>query len=123
MEVLEKKSLSSNLGSTETVKCSLKDENESKIVIWYEIGTTVRELKSEGSIEVNGGTLKIKNVQVHDGGTYECRGVRYTRFYTVYVNGEFLKSLESHQYAINYLKRQQHNRVYSYPHHLNSHGH
>ena len=89
MEVLEKKSLSSSLGSIETVKCSLKNENQSKIVIWYEIGTTVRELKSEGRIEINGGTLKIKNVQLHDGGTYECRGEHYTRFYTVYVNGEF----------------------------------
>ena len=107
MEVLEKKSLSSNLGSTETVKCSLKNENQNKKVIWYEIGTTVRELKSEGRIVVNGGTLTIKNVQLHDGGTYECRGVRYTRFYTVYINGEFLKRLESHQYAINNLQRQQ----------------
>ncbi|XP_068759681.1 fibroblast growth factor receptor 1-like [Montipora capricornis] len=89
VEVLEKKSLSSNLGSTETVKCSLKNENQNKMVIWYEIGTTVRELKSEGRIVVNGGTLTIKNVQLHDGGTYECRGVRYTRFYTVYINAEF----------------------------------
>ena len=123
MEVLEKKGLSCNLGSIETVKCSLKNENQSKIVIWYEIGTTVRELKSEGRIEVNGGTLTIKNVQLHDGGTYECRGLGYTRFYTVYINGEFLKCLESHPYAINYLQRQQHNRVYSYPYHLNSHLH
>ena len=122
MEVLEQKSLSSNLGSTDTVKCSFKKENqnEREMVKWYEIGTTVRELKSEGRIEVNGVTLTIKNVQLHDGGTYECRGVGYTRFYTVYVNGEFLKCLESHQYATNYLQRQQHNRVSSYPHHLNS---
>ena len=121
MEVLEKKSLSSNLGYTETVKCSLKNENqnEREMVKWYEIGTTVTELKSQGRIEVDGGTLTIKNVQLHDGGTYECRGVRYTRFYTVYINGEFLKRLESHQYAINNLQRQQHNRVHPYPHHLN----
>ena len=62
MEVLEQKSLSSNLGSTNTVKCSLKKENqnEREMVKWYEIGTTVRELKSEGRIEVNGVTLTIK---------------------------------------------------------------
>ncbi|XP_068757949.1 fibroblast growth factor receptor 1-like [Montipora capricornis] len=89
VEVLEQKSLSSNLGSTDTVKCSLKKENEREMVKWYEIGTTVRELKSEGRIEVNGVTLTIKNVQLHDGGTYECRGVGYTRFYTVYVNAQF----------------------------------
>ena len=111
MEVLEQKRLSSILGSTDTVKCSLKKENqnEREMVKWYEIGTTVRELKSDGRIEVNGVTLTIKNVQLHDGGTYECRGVGYTRFYTVYVNGEFLKCLESHRYAINHLQRQQHN--------------
>ena len=92
MEVLEKKSLSTNLGHTETVKCSLKNENQNEhgMVKWYEIGTTETELKSQGRIEVNGAILKIENVQLRDGGTYQCRGVRYTRFYTVYVNGEFL---------------------------------
>ncbi|XP_068690826.1 neural cell adhesion molecule 1-like [Montipora foliosa] len=89
VEVLEQKSLSSNLGSTNSVKCSLKRENQNELVKWYEIGTTVRELKSEGRIEVNGVTLTIKNLQLHDGGTYECRGVGYTRFYTVYVNAQF----------------------------------
>ncbi|XP_068690792.1 hemicentin-1-like [Montipora foliosa] len=91
VEVLERKSISSNLGSTDTVKCSLKKENknEREMVKWYEIGTTIREIKSEGRIEVNGVTLTIKNVQLHDGGTYECRGVGYTRFYTVYVNAQF----------------------------------
>ncbi|XP_068757719.1 neural cell adhesion molecule 1-like [Montipora capricornis] len=91
VEVLEMKSLSSNLGSTETVKCSLKTEkqNEHEIVKWYEIGTTASELNSNGRIEVKGVTLTIKNVQLADGGTYECRGERYTRFYTVYVNAGF----------------------------------
>ena len=94
MEVLEKKSLSSNLGSTETVQCSLKKDyhNEKQIVRWYEIGTAVSELNPDGRIEVKGFTLTIKNVQLDDGGTYECQGVGYTRFYTVYVNGEFLKA-------------------------------
>ena len=94
MEVLERKSLSCNLGSTETVHCSLKKEsrNEQEMVKWYEIGTIVSELNSDGRIEVKGFTLTIKNVQLDDGGTYECRGVGYTRFYTVYVNGEFLNA-------------------------------
>ncbi|XP_068703720.1 uncharacterized protein [Montipora foliosa] len=91
VEVLEMKSLSSNLGSTETVKCSFKTENqnEREIVKWYEIGTTASELNPDGRIEVKGATLTIKNVQLDDGGTYECRGQRYTRFYTVYVNARF----------------------------------
>ncbi|XP_068748867.1 scavenger receptor cysteine-rich domain-containing group B protein-like [Montipora capricornis] len=92
VEVLEKKSLSSNLGSTETVQCSLEKENQNGKVKWYEIGTTTSELNSNGRIEVKGVTLTIKNVQLADGGTYECRGERYTRFYTVYVNGEFFNA-------------------------------
>ena len=92
MEVLEKKSLSCNLGSTETVQCSLEKENQNGKVKWYEIGTTTSELNSDGRIEVKGVTLTIKNVQLADGGTYECRGERYTRFYTVYVNGEFFNA-------------------------------
>ena len=94
MQVLEKKSLSSNLGSTETVQCSLKKENqnEHEMVKWYKIGTTASELNPDERIEVKGVTLTIKNVQLDDGGTYECRGQRYTRFYTVYVNGKFLSA-------------------------------
>ena len=94
MKDLEKKSLIYNLGSTEDVNCSLKNESEkeNEMVKWYEIGTTVTELKSKGRIEVKGLTLTIKNVHLDDGGTYECRRVGYTRFYTVYVNGEFLNA-------------------------------
>ncbi|XP_068714006.1 lysyl oxidase homolog 2-like isoform X1 [Montipora foliosa] len=92
VEVLEKKNVSSNLGSTETVQCSLEKENQNGKVKWYEIGTTTSELNSDGRIEVKGVTLTIKNVQLADGGTYECRGERYTRFYTVYVNGEFFNA-------------------------------
>ena len=95
MEVLEKKSLSSNLGSTETVQCSLEKENQNEKVKWYEIGTTAGELDLHDlheRVEVKGVTLTIKNVQLDDGGTYECRGERYTRFYTVYVNGEFFNA-------------------------------
>ena len=94
MEVLEKKIFSSNLGGNKTVQCSLKKENQSEheMVKWYKIGATASELNPDERIEVKGVTLTIKNVQLDDGGTYECRGQRYTRFYTVYVNGEFLSA-------------------------------
>ncbi|XP_068691047.1 inactive tyrosine-protein kinase 7-like [Montipora foliosa] len=91
VEVLEKKIFSSNLGGNKTVQCSLKKEkqNEHEMVKWYKIGATAIELNPDERIEVKGVTLTIKNVQLDDGGTYECRGQRYTRFYTVYVNAEF----------------------------------
>ena len=33
------------------------------------------------------GELIINNVQLSDGGTYECRGLEYTKYFTIYVNG------------------------------------
>ena len=57
-------------------------------ISWYN-GSTGVQIKSGGRIELNGLFLKIKNVQLDDAGTYECRGVFSTRFYTIYVNSEF----------------------------------
>ena len=31
--------------------------------------------------------LIIEKVQLSDGGTYECRGLKYVKYYTIYVNG------------------------------------
>ena len=87
--MLERKHLVCDLESTETVKCSTKVESHfNQSISWYHAGTNVK-IKSEGRIELNGLSMKIKNVQLDDAGTYECRGVSSTRFYTIYVNGEY----------------------------------
>ena len=87
--VLEKKHHVCDLESTETVKCSNKDlTRRGQNISWYN-GSTGVKIKSGGRIELNGLFLKIKNVQLDDAGTYECRGVFSTRFYTIYVNSEF----------------------------------
>ena len=87
--MLEKKHHVSDLESTETVKCSSKDPTgHGQNILWYN-GSTGVEIKSGGRIELNGLSLKIKNLQLGDAGTYECRGVSSTRFYTIYVNCEF----------------------------------
>ena len=78
-----------DLESTETVKCSLIVKSLFRQNIsWYN-GITGVKIKSEGRIELNGLFLKIKNVQLDDAGTYECRGLSSSRFYTIYVNGEY----------------------------------
>ena len=82
-EVLEKRTFVSDIGSSETFKCSLK--NDTAMTKWYIKGAGAS--LSGGRIKKSGGTLTIKNVQLSDGGTYECRGLKYTRFYTIYVNG------------------------------------
>ena len=86
--MLEKKHHVCDLESTETVKClNVKPELNQRIS-WYN-GSTGVKIKSEGRIEVNGFSLKINNVQLDDAGTYECRGVSSSRFYTIYVNGKY----------------------------------
>ena len=86
--MLEKKHHVCDLESTETVKCSNEDGSEfDQSILWYN-GSTGVKIKSGGRIELNGLYLKINNVQLDDAGTYECRGVSSTRFYTIYVNGE-----------------------------------
>ncbi|KAK2556020.1 Hemicentin-2 [Acropora cervicornis] len=89
--VLEKKHHVCDLASTETVTCL--NEGLSGIgqnIAWYN-GSTGVKIKSGGRIELNGLSLKINNVQLDDAGTYECRGVFSTRFYTIYVNTKFIR--------------------------------
>ena len=73
-----------NIGSTVTVKCS---KVEAKNISWHN-GSSGVKIKSGGRIELNGLSLKIKNLQLDDAGTYECRGESSTRFYTIYANGK-----------------------------------
>ena len=87
--VLEMKHQVCDLESTETVKCSNKDPTGiDQNISWYN-GSTGVKIKSGGRIELNGLRLKINRIQLYDAGTYECRGVFSTRFYTIYVNCEF----------------------------------
>ena len=87
--MLEKKHHVCDLESTETVTCSNEDPTGlGQNILWYN-GSTGVKIKSGGRVELNGLSLKINKVQLDDAGTYECRGVSSTRFYTIYVNGEF----------------------------------
>ena len=72
--------------SSETIPCSLK--NETNHLRWFnnkhqEINST----SETGMTAKPNGELIIKKVQFSDGGTYECRGLEYARYYTIYVNG------------------------------------
>ena len=87
--MLEKKHHVCDLESTETVMCSNKEPTGiGQNISWYN-GSTGIKIKSGGRLELNGLSLKINNVQLDDAGTYECRGMFSTRFYTIYVNSEF----------------------------------
>ena len=99
--MLEKKSYVCDLESIETVKCFQRGKSPfNQSFSWYNASTNVT-IKSGGRLEFNGIFLRINNVQLDDAGTYECRGVLSTQFYTIYVNGEyslysFCSSLRDH---------------------------
>ncbi|XP_044176594.1 hemicentin-2-like [Acropora millepora] len=91
--VLEKKHHICDLESTETMKC-LNPSGISQNISWYN-GSTGVKIKSGGRIELNSFSLTINSIQLDDAGTYECRGVFstwfYTQFYTIYVNTKFIR--------------------------------
>ena len=70
------------------MRCSEQKSNLGQNVSWYYVSTGVK-MKSGGRIELKGLSLKITNVQLDDAGTYECRGITFRRYFTIYVNGEF----------------------------------
>ena len=77
-----------DVGKIETIRCSLK--NETSYISWF-VNNRLQENNSTSESRVNAnknGELTITNVQLSDGGTYECRGLEYTRYYTIYVNGK-----------------------------------
>ena len=75
-----------NVGRSEQISCIL--ENETNHVLWFNNKHQVINSTSGTRMTAkSNGELFIKNVQLSDGGTYECRGLEYTRYYTIYVNG------------------------------------
>ena len=70
------------IGSSETLPCSLKNDTH---IRWYSDGKVAST--SGRQIKTSGDTLTINDVKVSDGGTYECRGLKYTKLFTIYVIG------------------------------------
>ena len=87
--VLETKHHVCDLESTETVSCLNDHLTElGQNISWYN-GSTGVKLRSGGRKWFTGLSMKINRIQLEDAGTYECRGLSSTRFYTIYVNSEF----------------------------------
>ncbi|KAJ7377505.1 hypothetical protein OS493_028488 [Desmophyllum pertusum] len=73
-----------DIGSKEKFRCSL--QNETNLIRWY--NSAGQELNSGGRIKAfSDGTFAIQRVELSDGGTYQCRGLEYIQYYTIYVNG------------------------------------
>ena len=75
-----------NVDNSETIRCSLK--NETSYIRWFNNKLQEVNSTSETRLKANkNGEFTIEKIQLSDGGTYECRGLEYTRYYTIYVNG------------------------------------
>jgi len=83
--VLNAVQLEFNVGSIDSITCSL--ENETSHMRWF--NNKHQEVNSTSGTRqtTNSGKLTIENIQLSDGGTYECRGLEHIRYYTIYVNG------------------------------------
>ena len=82
MYVFDQKLYYLKIGSSETLPCSLPNDTH---IRWYVDGMVAST--SGRQIETSGDTLTINDITVSDGGTYECRGLKYTEFFTIYVIG------------------------------------
>ena len=86
-KVCGKEKLHFDVGNNEILHCSIR--NKTRFATWVINGQKVqRNTSSSKRVKTKGdGELVIENVQLSDGGTYECLIEEYVQYYTVYING------------------------------------
>ena len=86
-QVIGKEKLYFNIGSNEILHCSIR--NKTSFARWVINGQKVQGMNSSSKRvkTTEDGKLVIENVQLSDGGTYECHRLEYVQYYTVYING------------------------------------
>ena len=85
--VLERVELYFDIGSGEKLRCSI--HNETNHARWVINGVKL-EITNSTSQRIragDNGDLFIDDVQLSDGGTYECQRLEYVQYYIVYING------------------------------------
>ena len=85
-EALQMEKLVMGIGTKETFRCTLK--NETTLIRWY--NSTGQELHSESAGRIKAfrnGTFTIERVELFDGGTHTCKGLKYIQYFTIYVDG------------------------------------
>ena len=82
-----KEKLHFNVGNDEILHCSIR--NKTELARWVINGQKVQRntFSSKRVKTKEDGRLVIENVQLSDGGTYECLITEYVQYYTVYING------------------------------------
>ncbi|CAH3133327.1 unnamed protein product, partial [Pocillopora meandrina] len=96
-QVIGKEELYFNIGSNEILHCSIR--NKTSFAKWVINGQKVQGMNSSSKRvkTTEDGKLVIENVQLSDGGTYECLRLEYVQYYTVYINARFTENTRDQQ--------------------------
>ena len=85
--MLERVKVYFDIGSGEKLHCSI--HNETNYARWVINGVKL-EITNSTSQRIragDNGDLFIDDVQLSDGGIYECQRLEYVQYYIVYING------------------------------------
>ncbi|CAH3155120.1 unnamed protein product [Pocillopora meandrina] len=100
--VLERVELYFDIGSGEKLRCSI--HNETNYARWVINGVKL-EITNSTSQRIragDNGDLFIDDVQLSDGGTYECQRLEYVQYYIVYINARFTEKTLDQQTVMAY---------------------
>ena len=76
-----------DIGSREKLHCSIQNKTNHARWVINGLKLEIANSSSRGIRAEDNGDLVIDDVQLSDGGVYECQRLEYVQYYIVYING------------------------------------